>query len=154
MFQRAFDRISAQVRTLLAEEPADAESDRLDELVRIHVAAVAADPWLPQLIFREVLAASDPSVRDGFADRVGGGSLTLMIRWLEEEQARGVLRSDLDPKLMAVTLASLTAFPFLMLPIVGEHIGVQLDSDFPARLIEHNQKLLAHGFRARSEKPG
>jgi AcrR family transcriptional regulator len=151
MFQRALDRVRRQVETLLAEE--EGPGDRLDEIVRIHVAALAADPWLPQLIIREVLAAADPKVRDRFADRVGDGPLLLMIRWLEEEQERGVLRADLDPKLMAITLASLSAFPFLFLPILGERIGVKLDADFPARLIEHNQKLLGNGMRARSEQP-
>ncbi|TFG98067.1 MAG: TetR/AcrR family transcriptional regulator [Myxococcales bacterium] len=152
MFQRAFERVREQVETLLAAE--ETGGDRLDELLRIQVAALAEDPWLPQLILREVLAAPDPGVRDRFADRVGEGPLMLMIRWIEEEQARGVLRADLDPKLMAITLASLTAFPFLMLPILGERIGVKLDAAFPARLIEHNQKLLTHGIRARSEASG
>ncbi len=153
MFRRAIDRVRAQVEALLAEQE-NSGDDRLDEIVRIHVTALAADPWLPQLIIREVLAAPDPSVRDGFTDSVGDGPLMLMVRWLEEEQARGVLRADLDPKLMAITLASLCSFPFMMLPILGERIGVQLDADFPARLIEHNQKLLTHGIRARSEIPG
>jgi AcrR family transcriptional regulator len=152
MFQRALDRVRDQVEALLALE--DGSGDRLDELVRIQVASLAADPWLPQLIIREVLAAPDPKVRDRFADRVGDGPLLLMIRWLEEEQQRGVLRADLDPKLMAITMASLSAFPFLFLPILGERIGVKLDADFPARLIEHNQKLLAHGIRARTEESG
>jgi AcrR family transcriptional regulator len=150
MFQRAFERVSAQVRALLAEENVD-EHDRLDELVRIHVTAVAQDPWLPKLILREVIAASDPTLRNAFAERIGDGPMVLMIRWLEEEQARGILRADLDSKLMAMTLMSVSAFPFLMLPIVGERIGLQLEDDFAARLIEHNQKLFTHGIRARSE---
>jgi TetR/AcrR family transcriptional regulator len=149
MFQRAFERVHAQVEALFAAE--EGGGDRLDELVRIQVAALAADPWLPQLIIREVLAAADPDVHERFARRVGDGPLLRMIRWLEEEQARGVLRADLDPKLTAITLASLTAFPFLMLPILGERIGVKLDAAFPARLIEHNQRLLTHGIRARAE---
>jgi TetR/AcrR family transcriptional regulator len=152
MFQRAFERVRAQVEALLAEE--EDGGDRLDELVRIQVAALAADPWIPQLILREVLAAPDPGVRERFADRVGDGPLTLMVRWLEEEQQRGVLRADLDPKLMAITLASLTTFPFLLLPVLGERIGVKLDAAFPARLIEHNQRLLSDGIRARSEESG
>jgi hypothetical protein len=76
----------------------------------------------------------------------------LMVGWLEEEQERGVLRPDFDPRMMAMTLASLSTFPFLMLPIVGEEIGLEMDETFPARLIEHNQKFLAYGLRAQSEK--
>jgi len=150
MFQRAFDRVGERVQALI-KDPSRSGGDRLDELVRIQVEAIAADPWLPQLIMREVLARAESPSRAHFAKSVGGGPLMLMVRWLEEEQQRGVLRSDFDPRMMAITLASLSVFPFLMLPIVGDEIGLELDESFPARLIEHNQKFLAHGLRARSE---
>jgi TetR/AcrR family transcriptional regulator len=151
MFRRAFDRVGERVQALI-EDPERSGGDRLDELVRIQVEAIAADPWLPQLIVREVLAHADSPSRDHFAKNVGGGPLMLMVRWLEEEQERGVLRPDFDPRMMAMTLASLSAFPFLMLPLVGEEIGIELDESFPARLIEHNQKFITHGLRAHSEK--
>jgi TetR/AcrR family transcriptional regulator len=151
MFQRAFDRVGEKVRVLM-QDPERSGGDRLDEFVRIQVEAIAADPWLPQLIVREVLARAESPSRAHFAKSVGGGPLMLMVRWLEEEQQRGVLRSDFDPRMMAMTIASLSAFPFLMLPIVGQEIGLELDETFPARLIEHNQKFLAHGLRARSEE--
>lgn len=151
MFRRAFDRVGQRVEALI-QDPKRSDDDRLDELIRIQVEAIAADPWLPQLIVREVLARAESPSREHFAKSVGGGPLVLMVRWLEEEQERGVLRSDFDPRMIAMTLASLSAFPFLMLPIVGEEIGLELDESFPARLIEHNQKFLAHGLRAQSEK--
>lgn len=151
MFRRSFDRVGDEVRGLLQNEDGMSGEDRLDELVRIQVAAIAADPWLPKLIVREVLARGETPLREHMAKEVGQGPLTLMVRWLEEEQNRGVLRADFDPRMMALTIASLAAFPFLMGPIVGEHIGLELDDDFPDRLIEHNQKFLAHGLRARTE---
>jgi AcrR family transcriptional regulator len=151
MFRRAFDRVGAQVQALLQDSERSG-GDRLDEFVRIQVEAIAADPWLPQLIVREVLARAESPSREHFAKSVGGGPLMLMVRWLEEEQARGVLRSDFDPRMMAMTLASLSTFPFLMLPIVGDEIGLEVDETFPRRLIEHNQKFLAYALRAPSEK--
>ncbi len=152
MFQRAIDRVSNQVTILLADEQRHTH-DRLDELVRIHIEAVAADPWLPKLIISEMLARNDSSIKNKIADHIGQGPMQLMIRWIEEEQARGILRANLDARLLAMTIASLAVFPFLMLPIVGDKIGISLDDEFPARLIEHNQRLLAHGIRARSENP-
>ena len=83
---------------------------------------------------------------------VGGGPLMLMVQWLTEEQDRGVLRSDFDPRMMAMTIASVSVFPFLMLPVVGDEIDLEVDETFPRRLIEHNQKFLAHALRARSEE--
>ena len=151
MFKRAFDRVGERVQELMGD-PDRSGDDRLDEIVRIQVESIASDPWLPQLIVREVLARAESPSRTYFAESVGRGPLMLMVRWLEEEQARGVLRSDFDPRMMAMTLASLSAFPFLMLPVVGEEIGLKLDESFPSRLIAHNQKFLAHGLRARTEK--
>jgi len=64
-----------------------------------------------------------------------------------------VLRADLDPKMLTVTVVSMSAFPFMLLPIIGDEIGLSLDDEFPDRLIEHNQRLLARGIRALSEGP-
>ena len=151
MFQRAVERMRAQVEALL-DADAPPAGDRLDELMRLHVSALAADPWLPQLIVREVLASQDAGLRERFAERVGEGPLTLMVDWIAEEQARGVLRADLDPRLLVVNIVSLSVFPFLMLPVLGERLGVELDATFAGQLIEHNQKLLAFGVRVRPEE--
>ena len=151
MFQRVFDRVSRQVRALLDGQVGEG-ADRLDEFVRIVVSAIAADPWLPKLIVWEILPGGDSSLRDHLGTQVGDGPLSLMIRWLEEEQASGLLRRDFDPRLTAVTIASLSAFPFLILPILGDKIGLRLDDEFPERLIEHNQKVLARALRAPTEE--
>jgi len=150
MYRRAFDRVTEKVQVLMVD-PERTGADRLDELVRIQVTAIAEDPWLPKMIVREVLLPGESPTRDHFAKSVGQGPLRLMIRWLEEEQERGVLRSDFDPRMMALTIASLSVFPFLMVPIVGAEIGLELDADFSSRLIEHNQRFLALGLRAHSE---
>ncbi|HIG72586.1 MAG TPA: TetR/AcrR family transcriptional regulator [Myxococcales bacterium] len=151
MFRRAFDRIREQVEALLAD-PERVGGDRLQELVRLQVEAIAADPWLPNLIVREVLLPGESASRDFFVKSVGAGPLMLLVRWLEEEQERQVLRSDFDPRMMAMTIISLSAFPYLMLPIVGAEIDLEIDADFPNRLIRHNQKLLSLGLRTGSEE--
>ena len=151
MFERAIDRVAEQVRILM-EDPGRSDGDRLDEFVRIQVAAIAADPWLPKLIVREVLAQGDSSSREKFVRIVGRGPLMLVVRWLEEEQEKGAMRGDFDPRMMAMTIISLSAFPFLMLPIMGGEIGIELDETFPDRLIRHNQDLIARALRARTEE--
>jgi AcrR family transcriptional regulator len=152
MFQRVLDRISEKVAALI-EDPTSDGDDRIDELLRLQVATVAADPWLPKLILREMLAKTESSIKTELAGTAGQGPMKLMIRWIEEEQSRGVLRADLDPKMLAMTVVSMSAFPFMLLPIIGDEIGLSLDDDFPDRLIEHNQRLLARGIRALSEDP-
>jgi len=151
MFRRAFDRVAEKVRDLMQDSERTG-GDRLDDLVRFQVESIAADPWLPKMLVREVLLPGDSPSRDHFAKSIGRGPLMLMVRWLEEEQARGTLRSGFDPRMLAMTIASISAFPFLMLPIVGAEIGLEIDDDFPDRLIEHNQRFLALGLRAHSEE--
>lgn len=158
MVQRAFDRIALRIAALAAsggQDGGDAgtgvgagEGDRLNELVRIQVEALSEDPWLPQLLLRELLANPDAGVRESLGDRMSRGPLKVMREWLQAEQARGVLRSDFDPALMALTVSSLTAFPFLMVSLMGEKIGLAAGDGFADLLTAHNQKILAHGLRA------
>jgi len=150
MFQRAFDRIAGQVREVMNDR-SGAGGDRLAELVRIQVTSIAADPWLPRLLMREVLSRADAPMAEFIGEAVGRGPLRQVIDWLEEEQAGHLISDEFDPRMLAMTIASLAGFPFLLLPIVGPHIGLQLDDDFPDRLIEHNQKILAYALRARTE---
>ena len=89
----------------------------------------------------------DPTVRRleaRVAERV-------QLRQAKEWARADEIRDDLDPRMLAITIASLASFPFLVLPLIGDHIGVAFDDDFPDRLIEHNQKFLAHALRARTE---
>ncbi len=152
MVQRAFDRIATRIAGLAAsasdEAYGEGAGDRLDELVRIQVEALSEDPWLPQLLLRELLANPDETVRESLGDRMSGGPLKVMTEWLRGEQERGVLRSDFDPALMALTVSSLTAFPFLMVSLIGKKIGLAEGEEFAAHLAAHNQKFLAHGLRA------
>lgn len=159
MFERAFERVTEQVRALLEPEPDEPDAapeavgppvvgDRLDELIRIHARALAADPWLPKLIARDILSAGDTGMRERAAERLRRGPVPIIVRWIEEEQASGRLRSDLDARWLAISIASLTVFPFLALPIVGDGLGIELDEAGLLRLIEHNRQLLDRGVRA------
>ena len=151
MFERAFERLSAKVAAVMGDSNPNGE-DRIAQLIRIQVEMIAADPWLPKLVMREVLARNDSPMRDFVSQTLGRGPIAMMVSWLEEEQARHGIRGDYDPRMLALTIGSLAGFPFLMLPIVGDHIGLQLDDDFPDRLIAHNQKILTHALRARPEE--
>lgn len=150
MFERAFTRISEKVAAVMSD-PDRSGGDRIEELVRIQVTSMASDPWLPILVMREVLAKNDSPMRAFFGEAVASGPLSMMVNWIEEEQARYEIRSDFDPRMLAMTIASMTSFPFLMLPLVGDRLGLQIDDEFPGRLIEHNQKILTYALRAQTE---
>lgn len=150
LYKRAFERVSARVRTLV-DAPGFAERDGLDELVALHVAAMTADPWLPKLIASELLAHGASPLRSRLFRDLTRGPLMAMIHWLEDEQDQGRLRKDVDARWMAISIASLCAFPFLILPIVGEELGLALGSGFAEELVAHTQHFLADGLRARTE---
>jgi len=151
MFERAFSRISDQVREVMSD-PARSGEHRIDELVRVQVAAIAADPWLPRLVMREVLARNDSPMQELVIGTIAEGPLSMMVEWLEEEMARHEIRDDYDPSMLALSIASLTGFPFLIVPLIGERLGLTLDEEFPDRLIAHNQKFLQHALRAQTEE--
>ena len=154
MFQRIFDQVTEQARAILGDlsDPERSAEDRIGALVRMEVTTLAANPWLPTLIMREVLSRNDSPLREYFIESIGSGMLPIMLDWIREEQARGRISQDFDARLLAVTIASLTGFPFLILPVIGEQIGLTIDDEFPDRLIAYNQRLLAHGIRARPEE--
>ncbi len=151
MFGRAFERISEKVAAVMADRLRSGR-DRIDDLVAIQVKAIAADPWLPKLVMREVLARNGSPMQEFVSDAVAKGPLQMMVDWIDQEQERHEIRSDYDPRMLAMTIASLTGFPFLMLPLVGDRLGLELDDEFPDRLIAHNQKLLSNALRAHTEE--
>lgn len=150
VFQRAFDRIAKQVRELMADAGLSGR-DRLAELVRVQVSTIAADPWLPRLLMREVLSLGDSPLSEVLERVIADGPIQMMILWLQEEQANHGIRSDFDPRLLALTITSMAVFPLLVLPAVAADLGIDDDETFPARLIEHNQKLLESALRAPTE---
>ena len=150
MFARAFERMHDNVAALMARPVGEGES-RIDELVRIQVSTIAADPWLPLFVMREMLSRSESPMRSAVAQMLAEGPVDGIIQLIRESQARGEIDPGYDPRMLAMTLMSLGGFPFVVLPIVGDRLGIALDDAFPERLIAHNQKLLSSALRARPE---
>ncbi|TMX45314.1 TetR family transcriptional regulator [Vibrio sp. Hep-1b-8] len=57
-----------------------------------------------------------------------------------------ILRPDADPKLCKVSYISLMVFPFIAPPALLAIHGIELNEAFLDRLLEHNIKLMTHGF--------
>ncbi|MHB8424328.1 MAG: TetR/AcrR family transcriptional regulator [Gammaproteobacteria bacterium] len=116
----------------------------LRDLLELYVRTLTASPWLPPLILREVLTEDGPMrswfIRQ-FAAR-GGGLLTRLIR---HEQAAGRLRPDLDPRLTALSLVSLAAFPFAALPVTSTVFGMRTRGRRLEQFIAHTGRLLREG---------
>ena len=108
---------------------------------------LGANPWMPPLILREVVAEGG-RLRGWFIQQFaskGGGLLTQLIK---REQDAGRLRADLDPTLAALSLVSLAVFPFVAMPVASEVFGMRVREDYLDRLIAHTERLYTQGVAA------
>ena len=104
----------------------------------------AANPWVAGFVVREVLAPDGPMramfLRD-FPERFA----PVMERMVASEIAAGKLRSDLDPRLLVLSIVSLAVFPFLAQPLTARVFGVRNDEEFVGRFLRHTAELLTRG---------
>jgi AcrR family transcriptional regulator len=117
---------------------------RLERFVHDYTAMAARNPWLPQLIVREVL--NDQGVlRDTFVTRFGGGLGGWLGGTIAQAQAEGALRADLQTPHLAMSLMSLCVFPFIATPLVAGVLGVQVDEGSAPALATHHWSLFLAG---------
>ena len=118
--------------------------ERLQRFVGDYTAVAARNPWLPQLIVREVL--NDEGVlRDTFIQRFGGGLGGALRGTIAQAQAEGALRRDLATEHLAMSLMSLCVFPFIATPLVRGVLGVQVDEASAPALAAHHWSLFLAG---------
>jgi TetR/AcrR family transcriptional regulator len=145
MLQEAIAPLRARVETMLMAP--DAEAPDLPALLEAYMRTVAAHPWVPGLLVRDVLAPGgefrERFIRD-FAGRVAPRVATLAGR----ATRRGRLRADLDPTLTVVSLLSLGLWPFLAMPVLSGALGLKADAAFVEKLIRHTVRLFAAGTAA------
>lgn len=116
----------------------------LDEFLQRYQQLLAANPWLPNLVVREVLYSKGP-FRDTFIERFAARAGNALTKLVDQERADGQLRADLDPRLGALSLLSLTIFPFIARPLIERGLGIVMDDAFFALLSEHNRNLFRQG---------
>ena len=114
----ASERISPLVQALGARMAAVGEDSRALVHGFVHAvgATVAANPWLPPLWVREVLGEGG-----ALRERLVGGAIQHTAPALRDRivqlQKRGALNTDLDPRLLVVSLIGLTLFQHAAAPI-------------------------------------
>jgi AcrR family transcriptional regulator len=126
-------------------------SPAIGRIVRQHMKLIAANPWLPPLIMREVLL-EDGRLRQRFVKNIAGRGAGLLQQLIEREQAAGRVRADLDPKLATMSLLAQTVFPFLAYPMTSQVFGVTRDPEFIERYAAHLERLFVEGAGARGAR--
>src|SRR6185437_10310794 len=106
--------VAVSVAPLLAPLPSPRAT--LRRFLETHMRNIAANPWMPRLMVREVLSeggALRERMQAQFAAIVSPKTLFLII----SAQRRGEIRPDLNPVLVGVSLISLAVFPFAAAPM-------------------------------------
>jgi AcrR family transcriptional regulator len=137
MLERALSRVLERV----------SQVGHIDELPATMAQTFGAEPWIPPLLVREVLAEGG-GFRARFIERYASKVAQLVPRLLREEIASGRFRDDLDPRLAFVSLLGMLGFAFLARPVLEPVLGFRYDAAFLARFAEHTRKLFLKGVEA------
>ena len=124
-----------------------AEPTSLPDFFSVYMQTLAANPWLPRMIVRDVLP-EDGRLRPVFIQTLGSRVGPVVMELVASSQARGGLRPDLDPILTTLSVVSLTVFPFVALPIAGQVLGIQADESSIDQIVQHTVKLFYQGAGA------
>jgi len=150
MIESAVQPLIDSVRQL--EQTAGDGTPDLEAVMRAYMRMVAANPWFPALIIREVLDQNG-RMRGEFIERFAAKTAPALVAVLRREREQGRLRAGLDPRFAAVSLLSLCVFPFVSLPITGPVLGFRPEGVELDRFISHTAQLFREGVAARTE-PG
>ncbi len=142
MLTDTFTPLIERLGSVLAAGSDDPQA--LRNFFKLYMHTLGANPWMPPLILREVVAEGG-RLRGWFIQQFaskGGGMLTKLI---EREQAAGRIRTDADPTLTALSMVSLAVFPFVAMPVTREVFGMRVKTDYLDRLIAHTERVFLQG---------
>ena len=145
--ERVAPFVAVSVAPLLAPLPSPRAT--LRKFLETHMRNIAAHPWMPRLMAREVLSEGG-TLRARVQQQFSNVLAPTVMRLIAAGQDRGEIRDDLNPMLIALSLISLAVFPFAAAPVwrgAAKSIAVRLPSD--DELIAHTLAL----FDSALEKP-
>jgi AcrR family transcriptional regulator len=125
----------------LVESEAKGETVRPDEMFARHVRTLASNPWLPNLIVREVLYG-ETEFRHSFVEKYSGRLAAGLVEAMRAQRAAGGLPEDVEPEFATLALISLAVFPFLARPVVERSLGLEIDEVFAERWAQQAMQLL------------
>ena len=116
-------------------------------LVPRYLSALSEEPWIPQVLIREVISRESP-LRQIFIDDFARHAAAAVPAKIMEEIATGSLRDDLDPRFLVLSLLGMCLFPFISQPVLGPLLGFETDEAFGRAYGDHVLALLSHGSSA------
>jgi len=113
----------------------------LRDFIRHYANTLLREPWLPNLVVREVMF-QEGVVRDEFVTRFASRASGSLRSLLERDIEAGELPANIDPLFGSLGILSLVLFPFIAQPAVERVFDLQLDEDFVDHLTHHTVALL------------
>lgn len=144
MLEQAIGPGIAQLNAMLESRSDEASTARMLET---YMRILAANPWIPGLLLREVLTP-DGAFRVQFIRDFGGRFAPRIAELVKVESGGGHVRRDLDPKLAVVSFISLGLFPFLALPVWTRALDIAPSQELIERLIVHTLQMFREGVQA------
>jgi TetR/AcrR family transcriptional regulator len=142
MLQEVIGPLAARIDAMVAAPAAD--SPDLPGFLGDYMRTVAAHPWLPALILRDVLAP-DGHFRDRFVNDFAGRVAPKAAELARRGVQLGRMRRDLDPRMTVISMLSLGLWPFLAMPVLKGALKLEPDGPTVEGLIEHTVRLFAAG---------
>ena len=133
MMLDALSPLLAQIS--LAEE--NSHKLKLRQFLRAYMETLAANPWLPRLVVREVLPENG-RLRELFLTQIAQRGATLFPELMRNELHNTTDEPEFDQELLAMSLMSLAVFPFVAAPILEPALGLDMEQQ------ETVQRLIAH----------
>jgi TetR/AcrR family transcriptional regulator len=149
MLERTLARILERARAVIERQRESAASagDQLAALLAVLVDNFRAEPWVPALVVREVLAEGG-RLRERFIRDYAQHMAALLPGLMQREIDAGRFRRDLDPRLAFLSFMGMTVMPFVARPVVERVLGIDYDEDFLRRFAAHTHRLFLEGAEA------
>lgn len=107
--------------------------------LEMYMRMIAANPWMPALLIREVLPP-EGAFRNDFVESLVRPMAGRLLAAVGRAQQEGTIDRALRPDFVLVTFLSLGLWPFLVRPILPRVIGLKLEGEELDALIRHAQR--------------
>jgi AcrR family transcriptional regulator len=139
-----FMQATAPLREASEGQPLDVPAQ-----MRAYITTLFANPWLPQILVREVLSEGG-ALRERFLRQFAVPTASMLPAHFAEGQRQGLVRADLDPRLLALSLMSLLIFPVVGAPVWRRALPFAEGEVTPEVLVAHTLAVFRHGVEPRS----
>lgn len=117
----------------------------IEQFLQIYMTTVAANPWFPVLLNREVLLP-EGRLKKQFTNQVVAPVSSKIRKMIELKKKQGELDADIDPTLATINLISLAIFPFLSMNVVGKALNINVNDTLIENLSRHTTHVYLHGI--------